>query len=103
MFKVIDKETILKAIKEFNRRFHADIKLLGINKEEFTVLFEGHLCFTCGTYDYFEDFAYILKEIANLDYAVKEYKQESGKYIVTYAPKEKVKATKRHIVIEFYL
>lgn len=100
----IDYGKVINAIKEFNRLFHADCELISINKEEITVLFKGHICFTCGAYDYFEDLAYILSQELGEEIGVKEYTQtDRGEYIVKFAPKKNIKSTKRDIKIVFYV
>jgi len=53
---------VKETINEFNSIHKANCKLLRVKGSEIEVLFEGHICFTCGAYDYFEDLAYMLSE-----------------------------------------
>ncbi len=53
-------EKIEKAIELFNRfrSPEANAKLISKDDEYVEVKFYGHMCLTCGYYDYFEDFRY---------------------------------------------
>ncbi|AAR38864.1 NEQ009 [Nanoarchaeum equitans Kin4-M] len=93
---------IEQVIEEFNRLHKANCKLLEIKDDTIIVLFSGHICFTCGTYDYFEDLAVLLSEKLNKQYGVEKYEQLNGDYIVYYKPKEKIKQTKRDIKVIFF-
>ncbi len=94
------KEKVEKAIKEFNNLHKAECKLLEIKNDTIKILFKGHICFTCGTYDYFEDLATIISEKLSKEYGVEKYEQrEDGTYIVYYKPKEKIKEVKRDIKV----
>ncbi|RIB35423.1 MAG: hypothetical protein BXU00_01495 [Candidatus Nanoclepta minutus] len=96
------KGLIEKAIEGFNLKFNSECKLLGIRDKEFDILFRGHICFTCGAYDYFEDLRVILEERIGKKVYLKEYKQnEDGSYIVTYIF-ERIEKPKRDIKIIFY-
>ncbi len=98
------EEKVKEAIREFNNLHKANCKLLKIDKEEIRILFSGHICFTCGAYDYFEDLAFLIYEKTGKLFRVAEYRQqEDGSYIVVYKPKEKVKEVKRDIKVEFYI
>lgn len=62
--------------------------------------FYGNMCYTCGTVDYFEDFAYMYGECAGEEWAVESYQQNpDGTYTATLRPKRLLKTTKRHIKI----
>lgn len=52
------------ALEEFNRLHGAEgqARVLLVEGERFRVEFKGSFCLTCGFYDYFEDFAYILAD-----------------------------------------
>jgi len=96
------KELIEKAIEDFNLKFNTNCRLLEIRDKEFDILFQGHICFTCGTYDYFEDLRIILEEKIGKEIYLKCYEQnEDGSYIVTYTF-ERVEKLKRDIKIVFY-
>ena len=49
----IDKSLIEKAVEEFNNLHKSECKVLDIKGDEIIILFKGHICWTCGTYDYF--------------------------------------------------
>lgn len=96
-------EYIEKIIDKFNENFGAKCKLIDVDKDRITVLFSGNICYTCGTYDYFEDLAIYLSKYMNVEYGVESYKQlDNGEYIVNYLPKEKIKETKRDIRFIIY-
>jgi len=102
IYFIMYKRLIEKAIEDFNLRFNANCKLLELRDKEFDILFQGHICFTCGTYDYFEDLRIILEEKIGREVYLKEYKQnEDGSYIVTYTF-ERIEKPKRDIKITFY-
>ncbi len=96
------KKVVEEAVEDFNKRFAADLKVIKAEPNEVVVHFKGHICFTCGTYDYFEDLAYDLTERLGREYIVESYEQlEDGSYIVHYKPKELVKQRKREIHVYF--
>ena len=41
----------------------AKAKLLKLNKDSFTIMFEGPFCQSCGVQDYFEDFIHELESL----------------------------------------
>ena len=51
------EEKILKGIGKFNeiRMPEAKAELIEMKDKNFLVKFSGHMCATCGTYDYFDD------------------------------------------------
>ena len=96
------EEVVKRAISDFNKRFATELEPLKVSESEIIIHFKGHICFTCGTYDYFEDLAYHLSDLLNKEYVVERYEQQDdGSYIVYYKPKEKVKERKREIVVYF--
>lgn len=52
------------AVREFNKLHGVEgrARVLEVEEGRFKVEFIGSFCLTCGFYDYFEDFAYILSE-----------------------------------------
>ena len=60
------KNLILRAIEVYNkyRSPEAKAKLVGVEKDGFTIEFEGHFCMSCGVKDYFEDFICELEDIS---------------------------------------
>jgi hypothetical protein len=69
---------VLKAIEIYNchRSPEAAAKLVGIEKDGFSIEFNGAFCLSCGVTDYFEDFIYELKDLnSNFGVEIKEIKQ----------------------------
>jgi hypothetical protein len=60
------RELVLKTIEIYNRYRspEAMAKLLKLEKDGFTVEFEGSFCQSCGVQDYFEDFIYELRRLS---------------------------------------
>jgi len=79
------KEFVLKAIEGFNefRKPEGVAKLVEIKNNEFVVRFSGHMCFCCGTYDYFEDLMYELKELG-INSEIKECQNFINYFLVKY-------------------
>ena len=97
------REEVEKIIREFNKRFSAQCELMELKGEEIVVLFKGNICFTCGTYDYFEDLAFAISEKLGKEYVVEKYIQlEDGSYLVTIKPTERVVDRKREVVVMFF-
>ncbi|HIP90105.1 MAG TPA: hypothetical protein EYH22_00960 [Candidatus Nanopusillus sp.] len=97
------KQKVEEAIEEFNKTFKSKCKLIDISRDEIKVLFSRHICFTCGTYDYFEDMALKIPNKLNKEYGVVMYvQQDDGSYIVYFKPKSKIKAVKRDIRVYLY-
>ncbi|HIH90738.1 hypothetical protein [Ignicoccus hospitalis] len=77
--------------------------MIEVKNDEIVVHVKGHICFTCGAYDYFEDLAFELSDVLGREYAVAEEKQlEDGTYIVRYLPAEKVDKVVREAMIVIY-
>ncbi len=99
----MDIEKVRKVVEDFNRRFAAECEVLKADEHEIVIHFKGHICFTCGTYDYFEDLAFDLSEALGRTYVPAEYEQlEDGTYIVKYKPEEEVDTIKREITVILY-
>lgn len=60
----IKSEVLLDAIEEYNRYRspEAKAKLISISGDTFKIEFTGSFCYTCGFYDYFEDYKVLLEE-----------------------------------------
>jgi len=58
---------ILRTIEVYNRYRSPEVtaKLLELEKNGFTIEFEGSFCQSCGVQDYFEDFIYELKSLSS--------------------------------------
>jgi len=59
------RDIVLRTIDIFNRYRSPEVttKLVKINKDGFTLDFEGSFCTSCGVRDHFEDFIYELETI----------------------------------------
>ena len=60
------RDIVLRTIDIFNRYRSPEVtaKLVEINKDGFTLDFEGSFCTSCGVRDHFEDFIYELETIS---------------------------------------
>jgi superoxide reductase len=58
------KQKIEESIKEYNRYRSPEItaKLISINDQSFKIEFTGSFCYTCGFFDYFDDYKILLEE-----------------------------------------
>ena len=62
--KVRDQNIIEDAIREYNK-YHspeANTKLVSMSEKSFKIEFTGTFCYTCGFYDYFDDYKILLQE-----------------------------------------
>ncbi len=97
------RELVERAVKEFNERFSAECEVIDAKEDEVKIHFKGHICFTCGAYDYFEDVAMTISELTGREYAVEDYQQlEDGSYVVTIKPRELIKEKKREFVVMIF-
>ena len=97
------REKVEEAVREFNERFAAECEVLEAKEDKIRIHFKGHICFTCGAYDYFEDLAMDISERVGKEYAVEDYEQlEDGTYIVTIKPREQIKEKKREFVVMIF-
>ncbi|AEA13257.1 hypothetical protein TUZN_1797 [Thermoproteus uzoniensis 768-20] len=91
-----------RAVARFREIFgaEAEVEILEAGRDFVKAKFGGNMCYTCGTYDYFEDFAYMLGDEAGEEWAVSGYEQlDSGEYVVEFRPKRLVERATRHIKI----
>lgn len=91
-----------EAVDTFKRLFGSEalIDVVENAPDRLVLHFYGNMCYTCGAYDYFEDFAGIYSECAGEEWTVEEYRQQpDGTYIVTLRPKRLVKKQRRHVKI----
>lgn len=92
------KETIEKFRTVFGTEALVDI--LQTEQGVITARFHGNMCYTCGTIDYFEDFASMYSECVGEEWTVESYQQNpDGSYTVIFKPKRELKTRKRHIKI----
>jgi hypothetical protein len=71
---------VLRAIEVYNRYRspEATAKFLKLEKNGFTIKFEGSFCQSCGMQDYFEDFIYELKSLNSaVEVEIREIEQTS--------------------------
>ena len=61
---MLNVNTIHQAIDEYNKYHAPEVKaqLKNYDKHSYYVLFTGSFCYTCGFYDYFDDFKYLLED-----------------------------------------
>lgn len=81
-----DLENKIKSgIKSFNeiRSPEAKAKLLEFKGKKFFVKFFGHMCFTCGTYDYFDDLKFELENF-KINCKIRNFKNFGDCYVVEY-------------------
>ncbi|MEM1631358.1 MAG: hypothetical protein QXX83_04445 [Thermofilum sp.] len=73
------------AVREFNRLHGAEgqVRVLEVKEGKFKVEFRGSFCLTCGFYDYFEDFAYVLAS-CGARAGILAVEEEEGGAIVEY-------------------
>ncbi|MEM2342019.1 MAG: hypothetical protein QXX94_05750 [Candidatus Bathyarchaeia archaeon] len=59
------EEIVEDAIAEYNkyRSPEVEARLLSLSNGEIKIKFGGSFCYTCGFYDYFEDYKVILEEM----------------------------------------
>ncbi|MEL9990874.1 MAG: hypothetical protein QXP98_10290 [Thermoproteus sp.] len=91
-----------RALSKFRELFgaEAEVELLEVGPELVRARFGGNMCYTCGTYDYFEDFAYILSDESGEEWIVASYQQlDGGEYLVEFKPRRLAGRTVRHIKI----
>ena len=79
------------AISEFNRFFspEAEVSLLNFDESKsiLKVSFSGSFCRTCGYYDYFDDFKYILKDFG-VNASIKKIRENNSGAVVSYVIKK---------------
>jgi len=71
---------VLRTVEVYNRYRspEATAKLLKLEKNGFTIEFEGSFCQSCGVQDYFEDFIYELKSLSSaVEVEIREIEQSS--------------------------
>ena len=58
------EKILKKTIEEYNKYRTPEViaRLISIDNSKFRIEFTGHFCFTCGFYDYFDDFRFLLEE-----------------------------------------
>ncbi|MEM3588065.1 MAG: hypothetical protein QXO71_12195 [Candidatus Jordarchaeaceae archaeon] len=80
------EKIISEAIKEYNRYRSPEVeaKLISIDESTLKLEFKGPYCRTCGFYDYFEDFVYVLKDFG-IESQMDEIKETENGAIVTFS------------------
>ncbi len=82
--KNLEKQ-IKGAIESFNkiRKPEAIARLLEFKDKKFLVKFTGHMCFSCGVYDYFEDLMWELRDLG-IETKIESYKNFINYFKVKY-------------------
>ncbi|ACB39528.1 hypothetical protein [Pyrobaculum neutrophilum] len=95
-------DCLRQTIEKFRTVFGAEalVDILQAEPRAITARFHGNMCYTCGTVDYFEDFAAMYSECAGEDWTVESYRQNpDGSYTAVLKPRSEVKTRKRHIKV----
>jgi N-glycosylase/DNA lyase len=73
----VEEDVVRRAIERFSGFFGSEavVKLVSIQGRVLEIAFSGHMCYTCGSHDYFDDYTLILEEISGTQYAVWDYDQ----------------------------
>ncbi len=79
------KDAVSKAVEEYNkyRAPEAEVKVLRLDGEELVAEFGGSFCYTCGFYDYIDDFLIELRDLGIVA-EVKEVVEELPKVVVVF-------------------
>jgi len=59
------EKVLKKTIEEYNKYRTPEViaRLISIDNSNFRIEFTGHFCYTCGFYDYLDDFRFLLEEL----------------------------------------
>lgn len=73
--------TARRALERFVEKFWPEAKaeIIREREDEVVVDFYGHMCYTCGVYDYFDDFRYILEDESGSNWRIEGYKELEGR------------------------
>jgi hypothetical protein len=79
------EQEIEKKIEEYNKYRTPEVvaRLISLDSSSFNIEFKGHFCYTCGFYDYFDDFRFLLEDI-NVKTKIKEIEEIDEGAIVTF-------------------
>jgi hypothetical protein len=80
---VLSVNTIHQTIDEYNR-YHAPevtVQLRTYDKHSYCILFTGSFCHTCGFYDYFDDFKYLLEDHGIHTMIIQITETDTGAYV----------------------
>jgi len=79
------KRILGNRINEYNRYRspEANARLVSIGKRSFEIEFSGTFCYTCGIYDYFDDFRILLEE-AGLKTMISEVREAGEGFVVRF-------------------
>jgi hypothetical protein len=77
---------IKKVLEKFKKLFgkEAIVEIIDFDKNKIIAKFYGNMCYTCGTYDYFDDFAIIYSEECKEKLQVESFKRINDEYIVIF-------------------
>jgi len=77
------KDSVLRAIKEYNRYRspEAKAKLVKVGEKDLVLDFEGSFCRTCGVSDYLEDFVYELQKFVDIKMRIESFEEHKPETI----------------------
>ncbi|MBS7624283.1 hypothetical protein KEJ29_01730 [Candidatus Bathyarchaeota archaeon] len=80
------KKIVEDAIVEYNRYRSPEVeaRLMSISENKIEIEFGGSICYTCGFYDYFEDYRIILEEMG-LKTVISSIEEVDEKAIVAFS------------------
>ncbi|MFO7837395.1 MAG: hypothetical protein R6V83_12185 [Candidatus Thorarchaeota archaeon] len=81
------EEIVDEAIKEYNkyRVPEVEAKLVSFQDESLIIRFSGSFCKTCGYYDYFDDFRFLLEHEYGLTAEIQQIQETSEGGVVEFA------------------
>lgn len=79
------KGLVSRAIEEYNKYRSPEVtaELVSLSDEEFEVRFMGYFCYTCGYYNYFDDFRLELEDLG-LKTEIVEVREFAGGAVVKF-------------------
>jgi hypothetical protein len=98
-------DCVSEAVDAFRRVFGSEalVDVVEAGPDRVVARFYGNMCYTCGTVDYFEDFAIMYGECVGEEWTVESYRQNpDGSYTAVLQPKRLVKNRVRHVKIVLY-
>lgn len=76
---------IKKTIEDYNKYRTPEVvaRLISIDNGNLNIEFKGHYCYTCGFYDYFDDFRFLLEDV-NMKAKITEIEEIDEGAVVTF-------------------
>jgi len=80
------EKILTQTIEEYNKYRTPEVvaRLVSVDNSSFNIEFKGHFCYTCGFYDYFDDFRFLLEDV-NLKAKITEIEEIDEGAIVTFS------------------